>query len=312
MKKTLSLKDAMRSLHVIETDEGIELQSAAGTAKYDAWGARREVNGIPEYFPSSVTVNKRPQALVDDKGPSVHDDSCAPLVRTMKLRVELDTSGAQQAFDELDDKIRNSDAFKVLKDGWTFEKNGVLIINNGEVFVTDAKIDDAVLSKSYSVKLNVAGKGKPHEAGMTLGVEGENSKVEFLADRYKVHEAAQSASNNEETAFNGGLAFGGFPGAISHDGANPADGNNATAEPISSIASATGTATKTRLTDEMQELVLKAVRESDLFAALQAKIDAQTASVAGLQQAMHDAVNDAIRNALKPGGTLWNARSRGI
>ncbi|EPZ0810012.1 phage tail tip fiber protein [Enterobacter hormaechei] len=312
MKKTLSLKDAMRSLHVIETDEGIELQSAAGTAKYDAWGARREVNGIPEYFPSSVTVNKRPQALVDDKGPSVPDDSCAPLVRTMKLRVELDTSGAQQAVDELDDKIRNSDAFKVLKDGWTFEKNGVLIINNGEVFVTDAKLDDAVLSKSYSVKLNVAGKGKPHEAGMTLGVEGENSKVEFLADRYKVHEAAQSTSNNEETAFNGGLAFGGFPGAISHDGANPADGNNATAEPISSIASATGTATKTRLTDEMQELVLKAVRESDLFAALQASINAQEASVAGLQQAMRDLVNDAIRNALKPGGILWNARSRGF
>ncbi|HDC4615920.1 TPA: DUF1983 domain-containing protein [Enterobacter cloacae] len=223
----------------------------------------------------------------------------------MKLRVELDTSGAQQAVDELDDKIRNSDAFKVLKDGWTFEKNGVLIINNGEVFVTDAKIDDAVLSKSYSVKLNVAGKGKPHEAGMTLGVEGENSKVEFLADRYKVHEAAQSASNNEETAFNGGLAFGGFPGAISHDGANPADGNNATAEPISSIASATGTATKTRLTDEMQELVLKAVRESDLFTSLQAKIDAQTASVAGLQLAVRDVVNDVLRNALKPGGLLY-------
>ncbi|WP_425655342.1 phage tail tip fiber protein [Enterobacter roggenkampii] len=297
MKKTLSLKDAMRSLHVIETDEGIELQSAAGTAKYDAWGARREVNGIPEYFPSSVTVNKRPQALVDDKGPSVPDDSCAPLVRTMKLRVELDTSGAQQAVDELDDKIRNSDAFKVLKDGWTFEKNGVLIINNGEVFVTDAKIDDAVLSKSYSVKLNVAGKGKPHEAGMTLGVKGENSKVEFLADRYKVHEAAQSASNNEETAFNGGLAFCGFPGAISHDGANPADGNNAT---------------KTSLNDEMCEAIISAVRESDLFAALQAKIDAQTASVVGLQQAMHEAVNDALRNALKPGGILWNTRSSGL
>lgn len=290
MKKTLSLKDAMRSLHVIETDEGIELQSAAGTAKYDAWGARREVNGIPEYFPSSVTVNKRPQALVDDKGPSVPDDSCAPLVRTMKLRVELDTSGAQQAVDELDDKIRNSDAFKVLKDGWTFEKNGVLIINNGEVFVTDAKIDDAVLSKSYSVKLNVAGKGKPHEAGMTLGVEGENSKVEFLADRYKVHEAAQSASNNEKTTFNVGLSFGGFPGAISHDKANPADGNNAT---------------KTSLNDEMCEAIISAVRESDLFAALQAKIDAQTASVVGLQQAMHEAVNDALRNALKPGGLLF-------
>ncbi|WP_462124291.1 phage tail tip fiber protein [Enterobacter hormaechei] len=296
MKKTLSLKDAMRSLHVIETDEGIELQSAAGTAKYDAWGARREVNGIPEYFPSSVTVNKRPQALVDDKGPSVPDDSCAPLVRTMKLRVELDTSGAQQAVDELDDKIRNSDAFKVLKDGWSFEKSGVLIINNGEVFVTDAKIDDAVLSKSYIVKLNVAGKGKPHEAGMTLGVEEGKQQATFKADRFKVHEAAQSASNNEETAFNGGLAFGGFPGAISHDGANPADGNNAT---------------KTSLNDEMCEAIISAVRESDLFAALQAKIDAQTASVVGLQQAMHEAVNDALRNALKPGGILWNTRSRG-
>ncbi|HDN2543411.1 TPA: DUF1983 domain-containing protein [Enterobacter asburiae] len=223
----------------------------------------------------------------------------------MKLRVELDTSGAQQAVDELDDKIRNSDAFKVLKDGWTFEKNGVLIINNGEVFVTDAKIDDAVLSKSYSVKLNVAGKGKPHEAGMTLGVEEGKQQATFKADRFKVHEAAQSASNNEETAFNGGLAFGGFPGAISHDGANPADGNNATAEPISSIASATGTATKARLTDEMQELVLKAVRESDLFTSLQTAIAAKAASTAGLQQAVNDAVSNAIRNALKPGGLLY-------
>ncbi|QIP22511.1 DUF1983 domain-containing protein [Enterobacter kobei] len=215
----------------------------------------------------------------------------------MKLRVELDTSGAQQAVDELDDKIRNSDAFKVLKDGWTFEKNGVLIINNGEVFVTDAKIDDAVLSNGNSVKLNVAGKGKPHEAGMTLGVEEGKQQATFKADRFKVHEAAQSASNNEETAFNGGLAFGGFPGAISHDGANPADGNNAT---------------KTSLNDEMCEAIISAVRESDLFAALQAKIDAQTASVVGLQQAMHEAVNDALRNALKPGGILWNTRSRGI
>ncbi|HHO0147571.1 TPA: hypothetical protein ACRR3T_000939 [Enterobacter asburiae] len=213
------------------------------------------------------------------------------------IGVELDTSDVQKTIDELDDKIRNSDAFKVLKDGWSFEKSGVLIINNGEVFVTDAKIDDAVLSKSYIVKLNVAGKGKPHEAGMTLGVEEGKQQATFKADRFKVHEAAQSASNNEKTTFNVGLSFGGFPGAISHDKANPADGNNAT---------------KTSLNDEMCEAIISAVRESDLFAALQAKIDAQTASVVGLQQAMHEAVNDALRNALKPGGILWNTRSRGI
>lgn len=200
--------------------------------------------------------------------------------------------------DEPRDGINSYCPIEDFKWGWFVDKSG-------QAYIHKALIGDGVLSTGYNVKLNINNDGKEHAAGMAVGVEGENSKVEFLADRYTVHEAAQSASNNEETAFNGGMAFGGFPGAISHDGANPADGNNATAEPISSIASATGTATKTRLTDEMQELVLKAVRESDLFAALQAKIDAQTASVVGLQQAMHEAVKDVLLNALKPGGLLY-------
>lgn len=198
----------------------------------------------------------------------------------------------EEIIEALDEEIRNSCALHGLKGGWFVDKTG-------KAYIHEALIGDGVVSQNYSVKLNVAGKGKPHEAGMTLGVEEGKQQVTFKADRFKVHEAAQSASNNEETAFNGGLAFGGFPGAISHDGANPADGNNATAEPISSIASATGTATKTRLTDEMQELVLKAVRESDLFTSLQA------ASASDLQQAVDDAVNDTIRNALKPGGLLY-------
>ncbi|ELW9471232.1 DUF1983 domain-containing protein [Enterobacter asburiae] len=198
--------------------------------------------------------------------------------------------------------IRGCCPIEGYKWGWFVDKSG-------QAYIHKALIGDGVLSTGYNVKLNVTNKGKQHEAGMAVCIEGDQRKVVFEADRFKVNEAAQSASNNEETAFNGGLAFCGFPGAISHDGANPADGDKATAEPISSIASATGTATKTRLTDEMQELVLKAVRESDLFAALQAKIDAQTASVVGLQQAMHEAVKDALRNALKPGGILWAAIS---
>ncbi|XTO70063.1 phage tail tip fiber protein [Enterobacter hormaechei] len=173
----------------------------------------------------------------------------------------------------LDHEIRNSDAFKVLKDGWSFEKNGTLIINNGQVFINDAKIGGGVLSTNYSVKLNVAGKGKPHEAGMTLGVEKGQSNVEFMADRYTVHEAASSIIEN---------------------------------------AVATNAKTKIRLGDEVKQAVIDAVRESDLFATFQAKIDAQTASVVGLQQAMHDAVNDALRKALKPGGTIWTSLKRGF
>ena len=180
------------------------------------------------------------------------------------IGVELDISDAQKTLDELDDKIRNSCALHGLKGGWFVDKTG-------KAYIHEALIGDGVVSQNYRVKLNVAGKGKPHEAGMTLGVEGEHSKVEFLADRFKVHEAASSIIEN---------------------------------------AVATSAKTKIRLGDEMKQAIIDAVRESDLFASILAKIDAQTASVVGLQQAMHEAVNDALLNALKPGGAIWVGLNR--
>ncbi|EOD1034182.1 phage tail tip fiber protein [Enterobacter hormaechei] len=166
----------------------------------------------------------------------------------------------EEIIEALDEEIRNSCALHGLKGGWFVDKTG-------KAYIHEALIGDGVVSQNYSVKLNVAGKGKPHEAGMTLGVEGEHSKVEFLADRFKVHEAASSIIEN---------------------------------------AVATSAKTKIRLGDEMKHAIIDAVRESDLFASLQANIDAQTASVAGLQQAMNEAVTNAIKNALKPGGLLYN------
>lgn len=140
-------------------------------------------------------------------------------------------------------------------------------LKDGQVFIKDAVIGNGIVSANYSVTLNVAGKGKPHASGMAVGVEGDQSKVVFEADRFKVHDAVQSIVGN---------------------------------------AVATNAKTKIRLGDEMTQAVIDAVRESDLFTAIQVNIDAQTASVAGMQQAMHDAVNDAIRNALKPGGLLYS------
>ena len=221
---------------------------------------------------------------VDDDGVPTSWDS---------LPVHFTGGFIESPIDEPRDGINSYCPIEDFKWGWFVDKSG-------QAYIHKALIGDGVLSTGYNVKLNINNDGKEHAAGMAVGVEDGQSKVVFEADRFKVNEAAQSASNNEETAFNGGLAFGGFPGAISHDGANPADGNNATAEPISSIASATGTATKTRLTDEMQELVLKAVRESDLFTSLQA------ASASDLQQAADDAVGKALHNAMRPGGAIWN------
>lgn len=64
-------------------------------------------------------------------------------------------------------------------------------------------------------------------------------------------------------------------------------------------------ALKTRLTDDMREAVIDAVRESDLFKTLQASQDAQISAQVTMQQAIEQAATDAIRDAMKPGGLLY-------
>ncbi|MEI9741001.1 DUF1983 domain-containing protein, partial [Enterobacter kobei] len=59
----------------------------------------------------------------------------------------------------------------------------------GQVFVTDAKIGNGVLSTNYSAKMNVNHGGKLHVAGMAVCIEGDQRKVVFEADRFKVNEA---------------------------------------------------------------------------------------------------------------------------
>lgn len=102
--------------------------------------------------------------------------------------------------------------------------------------------------------------GKLHSASIGISIEGDQRKVVFEADRFKVHEAAQSAIEN---------------------------------------AVVLSMKMKTSLSDEMKQAIIDAVRESDLFTSLQA------ASTSDLKQAVNDAVGDAIRNALKPGGLLY-------
>lgn len=108
--------------------------------------------------------------------------------------------------------------------------------------------------------------GNLYSVGVGISIEGDQRKVVFEADRFKVHEAASSIIEN---------------------------------------AVATSAKTNISLSDEMKQAIIDAVRESDLFTAIQVNIDAQTASLSSLQQATHDAINDGIRNALKPGGLLY-------
>ncbi|MFY7356188.1 phage tail tip fiber protein [Enterobacter cloacae complex sp. IR5403] len=140
-------------------------------------------------------------------------------------------------------------------------------IDGAEPLIKDTAIGNSIVSATYSVNLNINNNGKQHAAGMAIEVEDGQSTVEFMADRYTVHETASSIIKN---------------------------------------AAATSAKTKIRLRDEMKQAIIDAVRESDLFASLKANIDAQTASVAGLQQAVSEAATNTIKNALKPGGLLYN------
>ena len=67
-------------------------------------------------------------------------------------------------------------------------------------------------------------------------------------------------------------------------------------------------AVKTRLSDDMREAVIDAIRESDVFKALQASQDAQASALVTTQQAIEQAATDAIRNALKTGGLLFGMK----
>ncbi|MEY7470209.1 phage tail tip fiber protein [Enterobacter cloacae] len=161
--------------------------------------------------------------------------------------------------DEPRDGINSYCPIEDFKWGWFVDKSG-------QAYIHKALIGDGVLSTGYNVKLNINNDGKEHAAGMAVGVEDGQSKVEFKADRFNVHEAASSIIGN---------------------------------------AVVSAKKMKIKLGDEMTQAIIDAVRESELFTAIQVNIDAQTASLTSLQQAMHDAVNDAIRNALKPGGLLY-------
>ncbi|MCS3433690.1 hypothetical protein [Klebsiella sp. BIGb0407] len=53
----LTLNEVMGSLRVVCALDGYELHSPAGVAYYDECGVRNRVNGVPEYFPLSLSVH---------------------------------------------------------------------------------------------------------------------------------------------------------------------------------------------------------------------------------------------------------------
>lgn len=112
--KHLSLQDVMASMSITVNGDGFKVTNPAGTAQYDAWGYRMNVNGIPEYFPQFLSVAGQ---IVEQTKDTVAETKSS---QTLSIKVELDASELEKKLAEIDGLIQNSKAFELI--------NGKIII----------------------------------------------------------------------------------------------------------------------------------------------------------------------------------------
>ena len=150
----------------------------------------------------------------------------------------------------------------------------------GKNFINDAYIQDGTITNAKIGAAIVSGQLTSKSDDRLMKAGDEHDPVSFKNAAYR---------------FQGDpLPFGNFPGAN-----------------MNSAKNAAGTsATTCHLSDDMREAVLDAVRNSDLFQSLLEQVNAQSAAhastVISLQKGIEQALNDTIRNALQPGGLLFN------
>ena len=152
----------------------------------------------------------------------------------------------------------------------------------GQNFINDAYIQGCAI---YNVKIGtviVSGQLAGKSDDRLMKVADEHDPVSLKTTAYK---------------FNGEpLPFGGFPGPN-----------------VISAKHAVGSSdTKYRLSDDMREAVIDAVRNSEVFRSLVAKLNTLSAEresdAVRLQRGIDQALSDTIRNALKPGGSFYGGR----
>lgn len=173
--KHLPLREVMRNLGVTVTDDGYELSNPAGTARYDLHGVRTMVNGIPEYFPITLSVKGGHMPVFDDQDNidailGLNQSKTAESIGTMTLGINVDSASLTVLESQL---TRIADLYERIQKAQHQDKpvsnfyddKGVLrlrigkfgiktanpprsafTVNAGQVFIGDALIKDAVIS----------------------------------------------------------------------------------------------------------------------------------------------------------------------
>lgn len=156
------------------------------------------------------------------------------------------------------------------------------VMKDGEVFIKDAYIQGGAIqsvSISDTKKSDHSSELKSKSDDCLMKSDDEHDPVSFKNAAYR---------------FQGDpLPFGGFPGPAVISAKQAVDSSD----------------TKYRLSDDMREAVIDAVRNSEVFQSLVEQVNAQSAAHAStalsLQMCIDRVVKDTISNALKPGGLLF-------
>ena len=184
--KQLPLREVMRNLGLTVTKDGYELSNPAGSARYDLHGVRTTVSGIPEYFPITLAVKGGYVPVVGDQDSidallGLNQPKTAESIGTMTLGINVDSAALSELENqltriaELYERIRNSqhqgermeirgDQINVYDAGGNLRvRMGPLdsntpqpyrtafTISAGQVFLCDAQVKDAVISKDILI-----------------------------------------------------------------------------------------------------------------------------------------------------------------
>lgn len=242
------------------------------------------------------------------------------------IGVELDTSDAQKALDELDDKIRNSDAaFKALNDIYQLPR--MKISADQQVMNTIADALDEVCRRYFEV-FGHPESGKTNAVsldGRWVAVEGNftheevRDAVEYIK-RLRKQKADEKAMAESSPYFvKDGQVF--IKDAfIGNDLKSEISTNYKINLGISGYDPVKGTVTFTTdkfgihsgIDDNVDYLIKNAKASQAAMQNLETKISQQASVIAGFKDDIAKAVRDEIAKQLKPGGAIWNASRRGF
>ncbi|UAN58332.1 hypothetical protein [Serratia sp. JSRIV004] len=149
--KQLQLKDVMQRFTITTHEDGYEVSNPAGTAQYDACGARTTVNGIPEYFPSSISVKDgtKPEAVRTDAELASGGFPDAAKVQAKQFKVykaemNISVNVDKDNLDKLEAQLKRIAAL-----------SQPLKIKDGQIFIKEAVINGCTTTRS-AIEVQIA------------------------------------------------------------------------------------------------------------------------------------------------------------